>query len=201
MESLVPKSRDASGTSACDGSVLCAGRILCKTLRVGKAAMAMGAAVDVQFDGQFHPNFEGIQSTGVEMWSRRSESSADDCAHCGAGNSSEGVCVPREPRRRKPTKPTCGLKRTPTEWPQTLGSRNRFSNGKECRDMETGSNGWDALVNACKDSFWGGGFDVGLFRTGRYGVGGDDGFVSWKRLISGWWRLCQGEEDTTKNRV
>ena len=39
------------------------------TLRVGKAAQAIGAAVHVQFDGQLHPNFEGIESTGVALWS------------------------------------------------------------------------------------------------------------------------------------
>ena len=60
------------------------------TLRVGKAAQATGAAVDVQVDGQLHPKFEGIESTGVEMWRKRSESSADDCAQGGAGISSEG---------------------------------------------------------------------------------------------------------------
>ena len=64
-----------------------------ETVRVGKAAHAIGAAVDVQFDGQLPPNFEGIESTGVDMWSKRSESSADDCAQSGAGISSECVCV------------------------------------------------------------------------------------------------------------
>ena len=49
-----------------------------RRLKVGKAAQAIGAAVDVQFDGQLHPNFEGAQSTGVEMWRKRSEFSADD---------------------------------------------------------------------------------------------------------------------------
>ena len=29
------------------------------------------------------PNFEGIESTHVEMWSKRSESSADDCGQRG----------------------------------------------------------------------------------------------------------------------
>ena len=48
--------------------------------------------VDVQFDGQLHPNFEGIESTGVEMWSKQSEFSADDCAQSGPGISSEGMC-------------------------------------------------------------------------------------------------------------
>ena len=38
------------------------------------------------------PIFEGIESTGVEMWSKRSESSANDCAQSGAGISSEGAC-------------------------------------------------------------------------------------------------------------
>ena len=38
------------------------------------------------------PIFEGIESTGVEMWRKRSESSADDCARSGARISSEGVC-------------------------------------------------------------------------------------------------------------
>ena len=80
----LPKSRDASGISPCNGS--------CAQPRVGKAAQASGAAVDVQFDGLLHPNFEGTESTGVAMWSKRSESIADDCAHSGAGISSEG-CV------------------------------------------------------------------------------------------------------------
>ena len=68
-------------------------RAVSAALRVGQAAQAIGAAVDVQFDGQLHPNLGGIESTGVEVWSKRSESSADDCAQSGAGISSEGVCV------------------------------------------------------------------------------------------------------------
>ena len=55
------------------------------TVRVGKAAWSIGAVVDVQFGGQLRPNFESIESTGVEMWSTRSESTADDCAQSGAG--------------------------------------------------------------------------------------------------------------------
>ena len=66
-------------------AVSCAqGAFSAETVRVRKAAQAIGAAVDVQFDGQLHPHFEGIDSTGVEMWSKRSKSSADDCAHSGA---------------------------------------------------------------------------------------------------------------------
>ena len=41
--------------------------------------------------GQLHPNFEGIESIGVEMLSKQSESSADDCAQSGTGISSYGV--------------------------------------------------------------------------------------------------------------
>ena len=43
-------------------------------LRVGKAVQSVGDAVDVQVDGQLHPDVEGLGSTGVEMWSKRSES-------------------------------------------------------------------------------------------------------------------------------
>ena len=35
-------------------------------LGVAKAAQANGAAVDVQFDGQLHPNFEGMEGRSVE---------------------------------------------------------------------------------------------------------------------------------------
>ena len=61
------------------------------------AAQAIGAAVNVQFDGQLHPNFEGIESIWVDMWNKRFESSADDCTQSGAGISSEGVCELYQP--------------------------------------------------------------------------------------------------------
>ena len=48
--------------------------------------------MDVQFDGRLHHNFEDTESTGVDTWSERSESSAEDCARGGAGRSSEEVC-------------------------------------------------------------------------------------------------------------
>ena len=51
-------------------AVSCAQRALSAgTLPVRKAAQASGAAVDVQFDGQLHPKFAGIESIGAELWS------------------------------------------------------------------------------------------------------------------------------------
>ena len=50
----LPKSRDASGISPSDGSVLCAANTRDCASRKGQA---IGAAVDVQFDGQLHPQF------------------------------------------------------------------------------------------------------------------------------------------------
>ena len=49
-------------------AVSCVRAFFAGTVRVGKAAQAIGAAVDLQFDGQLHPNCAGIESTGVEMW-------------------------------------------------------------------------------------------------------------------------------------
>ena len=60
-----------------------------------RAAQSIGAVVDVQLDGHMLPNFEGIESTGKAMWSKRSESSADERARSGAGISSGCVCVKR----------------------------------------------------------------------------------------------------------
>ena len=78
MKSLVVSRRAAMLLEVT--AVSCAQRAFSAgTLRVGRALQAIGAAVDVQLDGQLHLNFEGTESTGVETWSKRSQSSADDC--------------------------------------------------------------------------------------------------------------------------
>ena len=66
------------------------------TVRVGKGKPLVPLWTCSSTDNCIH-NFECIDNTELEVRSKRSESSADNCAQSGAGISAEGVCLLYQP--------------------------------------------------------------------------------------------------------